>query len=340
MRSLAAGTRGSCKDLHPGACNAPAPPASTDHARHPPARPAARLAPRSPAPCPRDGRALVFCTDLRRRCRRHRALWPDRCPCAADRTGCPRRSRKPSVAPPSCWSSSPPKAAPAARPPMSCSPSSRSGLVEDTPVIALELHVDYWNYLGWRDPFSDEAYSQRQSAYVPLLGMRGPYTPQLVVNGRFDVLGSSSSRARAAILNASETQTSRSKLSLKLNPQGRARPCTSRPASSPSASRALRRDHRERPADARNTWRKRRPRPAAWPGGALAASRHRRRSRHPLRRRPPPPVPSWRKKRCSLSPSRRDRHRPHPRRHRPPLPPHSRQPLSPRLHIELQTPQT
>lgn len=96
----------------------------------------------------------------------------------------------------------------------------RSGVVEDTPVIALELHVDYWNYLGWRDPFSDEAYSQRQSAYVPLLGMRGPYTPQLVVNGRFDVLGSSGSRARAAILNASETQTSRSKLSLKLNPQG------------------------------------------------------------------------------------------------------------------------
>lgn len=96
----------------------------------------------------------------------------------------------------------------------------RSGLVEDTPVIALELHVDYWNYLGWRDPFSDEAYSQRQSAYVPLLGMRGPYTPQLVVNGRFDVLGSSGSRARAAILNASETQTARSQIRLKLSRGG------------------------------------------------------------------------------------------------------------------------
>lgn len=93
----------------------------------------------------------------------------------------------------------------------------RAGTVEDTPVIALELHVDYWNYLGWRDPFSDETFSQRQGSYVPLLGMRGPYTPQLVVDGRFDVLGSSASRARAAILNASEGQTTRAKLSLSVS---------------------------------------------------------------------------------------------------------------------------
>lgn len=96
----------------------------------------------------------------------------------------------------------------------------RAGTVEDTPVIALELHVDYWNYLGWKDPFSDEAYSQRQGAYVPLLGMRGPYTPQLVVDGRFDVLGSSATRARAAILNASEGQTSRAQVSLSLTGSG------------------------------------------------------------------------------------------------------------------------
>lgn len=96
----------------------------------------------------------------------------------------------------------------------------RAGTVEDTPVIALELHVDYWNYLGWRDPFSDETFSQRQAAYVPLLGMRGPYTPQLVVDGRFDVLGSSATRARAAILNASEGQTTRAKLSLSLAASG------------------------------------------------------------------------------------------------------------------------
>lgn len=96
----------------------------------------------------------------------------------------------------------------------------RAGAVEDTPVIALELHVDYWNYLGWRDPFSDETFSQRQASYVPLLGMRGPYTPQLVVDGRHDVLGSSAPRARAAILNASEGQTTRAKLNLSLTGSG------------------------------------------------------------------------------------------------------------------------
>lgn len=93
-----------------------------------------------------------------------------------------------------------------------------AGQVEDTPVIALELHVDYWNYLGWRDPFSDAAFSQRQDAYVRLLGLRGPYTPQLVVDGRFDVLGSSAVRARAAVLNAGDRK--RATLRLRLGSPG------------------------------------------------------------------------------------------------------------------------
>ncbi len=87
-----------------------------------------------------------------------------------------------------------------------------AGIVEDTPVIALELHVDYWNYLGWRDPFSESAYSARQDAYVRWLGLRGPYTPQLVVDGRFDVLGSSGVRARAAVLSAAESKRARVQL--------------------------------------------------------------------------------------------------------------------------------
>lgn len=91
---------------------------------------------------------------------------------------------------------------------------SESGVVEDTPVIALELHVDYWNYLGWRDPFSDGAYSSRQDAYVRFMGLRGPYTPQLVVDGRFDVLGSSGTRARAAILTAADAKRARLQLTI------------------------------------------------------------------------------------------------------------------------------
>ena len=93
-----------------------------------------------------------------------------------------------------------------------------SGFVEDTPVIALELHVDYWNHLGWRDPFSDAAYSARQASYVGFMGLRGAYTPQLVVDGRVDVLGSSGTKARAAILTAAESKRARLQLSFEHHP--------------------------------------------------------------------------------------------------------------------------
>ncbi len=52
-------------------------------------------------------------------------------------------------------------------------------------LIVLSEHVDYWNDLGWRDPFSDRLFSERQSRY----GGR-TYTPQAMVDGRVDVLGS------------------------------------------------------------------------------------------------------------------------------------------------------
>jgi hypothetical protein len=70
-------------------------------------------------------------------------------------------------------------------------------------VIALELHVDYWNYLGWSDPFSDAAYSARQRAYGAALRQRGIYTPQLVVDGHAELLGSDLGGAKEAILTAS-----------------------------------------------------------------------------------------------------------------------------------------
>jgi hypothetical protein len=59
----------------------------------------------------------------------------------------------------------------------------------ERPVIALAFHVDYWNDLGWRDPFSSSAATERQEMYTRALG-RGLYTPQLVVNGRAHVVGS------------------------------------------------------------------------------------------------------------------------------------------------------
>ncbi len=75
-------------------------------------------------------------------------------------------------------------------------------------VFTLELHVDYWNHLGWADPFSDAKYSSRQGAYAKKLGAEGVYTPQLLVNGREELVGSDSARSRAAIARALETPAS------------------------------------------------------------------------------------------------------------------------------------
>ncbi|MEP7126485.1 MAG: DUF1223 domain-containing protein [Byssovorax sp.] len=76
-------------------------------------------------------------------------------------------------------------------------------------VIALELHVDYWNYLGWSDPFSSAANSARQRAYGASFGQRGIYTPQLVVDGHAELLGSDTSGAKEAILTASRAPKAR-----------------------------------------------------------------------------------------------------------------------------------
>jgi hypothetical protein len=58
-------------------------------------------------------------------------------------------------------------------------------------VLALGEHVDYWDRLGWRDPFSSPAYSSRQSNYDARVFHRNEvYTPQLVIDGRFECVGS------------------------------------------------------------------------------------------------------------------------------------------------------
>ncbi len=66
-------------------------------------------------------------------------------------------------------------------------------------LIVLSWHVDYWNYIGWRDPFSSADYSARQSAYAASFGLNGVYTPQMIVDGGSEFVGSSEGRARSAI---------------------------------------------------------------------------------------------------------------------------------------------
>jgi len=59
-------------------------------------------------------------------------------------------------------------------------------------VIPLAYHVDYWNHLGWRDPFSAREWSERQGDYVRSMKLDSAYTPQIVVNGTRQLVGSNS----------------------------------------------------------------------------------------------------------------------------------------------------
>jgi len=57
-------------------------------------------------------------------------------------------------------------------------------------VLALSLHVDYWDYIGWRDPFAQHAFTLRQRDYSHALSERYVYTPQMVINGQLQGVGS------------------------------------------------------------------------------------------------------------------------------------------------------
>ncbi len=69
-------------------------------------------------------------------------------------------------------------------------------------LIALEEHVDYWNDLGWADPFSSRDWTSRQYVYSGVLGNGNPYTPQMVVDGTVEFVGSHTQKARETILKA------------------------------------------------------------------------------------------------------------------------------------------
>ncbi len=73
----------------------------------------------------------------------------------------------------------------------SCPPADAvlAGLALRNDVIALALHVDYWDYIGWKDTFADPAYSGRQRAYARVAGASTVYTPQMIVGGMDHVVG-------------------------------------------------------------------------------------------------------------------------------------------------------
>jgi hypothetical protein len=73
-------------------------------------------------------------------------------------------------------------------------------LAKNSPeVFILTYHVDYWNRLGWKDEFSKAEYSARQNLYARYLSLDGIYTPQAIVNGTNQFVGSNESKLNSAV---------------------------------------------------------------------------------------------------------------------------------------------
>ena len=69
-------------------------------------------------------------------------------------------------------------------------------------VIALSLHVDYWDYIGWKDPFGSPMMTERQRRYASALGLRYVFTPQMIIDGRDSIVGSDRIAVETAIVAA------------------------------------------------------------------------------------------------------------------------------------------
>jgi len=84
----------------------------------------------------------------------------------------------------------------------SCPPADaflREQLADDADVLALSYFIDYWDYLGWKDTLARPSNADRQQAYARNLGLKGVYTPQIVVDGKIDVIGSRTKEVDDAI---------------------------------------------------------------------------------------------------------------------------------------------
>lgn len=109
--------------------------------------------------------------------------------------------------------------------------------VSDTEVIPLEFHVDYWDRLGWKDPFSSAAFTKRQQGYSSVFGSDRVYTPQMVVDGAAEIVGSDEGRAVDAIRHAAArphlpigvSATTRGSAALRVSVDAPAAPADSEP---------------------------------------------------------------------------------------------------------------
>ncbi|MBA2401953.1 MAG: DUF1223 domain-containing protein [Bradyrhizobium sp.] len=89
----------------------------------------------------------------------------------------------------------------------SCPPADKiiGELAKDPSVIALSMPIEYWDYLGWKDTLADARFSARQKAYSQMRGDRDVYTPQVIVNGSANVIGSDRAGIDSAIQSTQKT---------------------------------------------------------------------------------------------------------------------------------------
>jgi hypothetical protein len=66
-------------------------------------------------------------------------------------------------------------------------------------IVALSMHVDYWDYIGWKDPYASPGITRRQRAYAHAMGVKMIYTPQMVIDGRAEAVGSHEAEVEALI---------------------------------------------------------------------------------------------------------------------------------------------
>ena len=100
----------------------------------------------------------------------------------------------------------------------SCPPADKMlhSMAEDEDIIALALHVDYWDYIGWKDEFADPSFTARQKGYARAAGARSVYTPQMIIGGQDHVIGTRPNEVAAHLANhmkkapAVDIQTERS----------------------------------------------------------------------------------------------------------------------------------
>jgi hypothetical protein len=93
--------------------------------------------------------------------------------------------------------------------------------VDGALVVPLAWHVDYWDYIGWADPFASKASTERQREYAPLLGRGSLYTPQAVVDGRAEMNGSDGDALARAV--GAAARAPKANVTVTVRPDGDAR---------------------------------------------------------------------------------------------------------------------